>query len=163
MTWIYAFSLGKNGDIVRKDRTKAKQTTSKKATHPPQILYVCICSLGPQFQRAQWLLPKAACNIRLSDWQMSLGCGISNILGVSTTTQALPLQLQARLFSASLKRLIDSHKLPWLRATMEEERMAPLILLFFFLFFLTSKTVAMGTTLPGVAASLGLVAISVCM
>lgn len=33
----------------------------------------------------------------------------------------------------------------------------------FFFFFLTSKTVAMGTTLPGVAASLGLVAISVCM
>lgn len=96
-----------------------------------------------------------------SDWQMSHGCGISNMLGVSTTTQALPLQLQARLFSASLKRLIDSHKLPWLHATMEEERMTPLILLFFF--FLTSKTVAMGTTLPGVAASLGLVAISVCM
>lgn len=98
-----------------------------------------------------------------SDWQMSHGCGISNILGVSTTTQALPLQLQARLFSASLKRLIDSHKLPWLRATMEDERMAPLILLFFFFFFLTSKTVALGTTLPAVAASLGLVAISVCM
>lgn len=97
-----------------------------------------------------------------SDWQMSHGC-ISNILGVSTTTQALPLQLQARLFSASLKRLIDNHKLPWLRATMEEERMAPLILLFFFFFFLTSKTVALGTTLPAVAASLGLVAISVCM
>lgn len=133
---------------MRKDWTKAKQTTSKKATHP-QILYVCIYSLGPQFQWGLSFnglngsfpkLPVTFVSLGLvsllsSDWQMSHGCGISNILGVSTTTQALPLQLQARLFSASLKGLIDSHKLQWLRATMEDERMAPLILLFFFFFF----------------------------
>lgn len=142
---MYAFSLGRNGGIVRKDWTKAKQTPSEKS-HPPQFCMSVSTLWGLSFKGLKWLLPQAACNIPLLGWFHFLALTGRCFMAVATLTSwGSPSQLMLYLYSfwqwllsVSLKRLIDSHKLPWLPATMEEELMAPLLLLFFFFFNLQS-------------------------
>lgn len=164
---MYAFSLGRNGGIVRKYWTKAKQTPSDKSP-PPHSVCLYLLSGASVSKGSNGFFPKLPVTfislglvpLLSSDWQMSHGCGNSNILGVSTTTHALPFQLQAM---ASQCLLEETHRWPQVAMVTCNYggRMHGSLTLAFF--FLTSKAVAMGTTVPGLAASLGLFAISVCM